>query len=134
MRKILPGVVAALTFATAACGDGTVTTDTGLHYVVLREGDGPNPTETDRVIVHYRGMLSDSTVFDSSYDRGQPASFLVSQMIPGFKEALLVMSPGSHVRITIPPELGYGDTGIPGTIPPNATLIFEIEMEEILGR
>lgn len=110
--------------------EGVTTTDSGLQYEVLREGDGASPTAESTVRLHYRGSLIDGTEFDSSYD-GEPAEFNAGRLIPGFTEALLLMSEGSHFRIVIPSEIGYGPGGS-GTIPPNATLIFEIELIEIL--
>ena len=129
---------AALTVATAlaaACADadsGMITTESGLQIEVLREGDGPMPTADDRVRIHYRGMLTDSTQFDSSYDRGEPSEFDVDGVIDGFGEALQLMSVGSQMRVTIPPELGYGESGVGDLIGPNATLIFEIELLDIV--
>ncbi len=125
----------------AACGEGggagdgagsTTTTESGLVYEVLHAGDGPSPAANDQVVVHYRGTLTDGTQFDSSYDRGQPAVFSVGGLIPGFAEALQMMSVGSHVRVTIPPELAYGEGGMGSVIGPNETLIFEIELQEII--
>ncbi len=135
-------IVAALIIATtlaaaAACGDadsGMITTETGLQIETLREGDGPSPTANDRVRVHYRGMLTDSTQFDSSYDNGQPSEFNVDGVIEGFGEALQLMSVGSQIRVTIPPELGYGEAGRGELIGPNATLVFEIELLGIVER
>ena len=131
-------VAAALTVATAlaaACAgadSGMTTTESGLQIEVLREGDGPMPTAGDRVRIHYRGMLTDSTQFDSSYDRGQPSEFDVDGVIAGFGEALQLMSVGSQIRVTIPPELGYGESGVGDMIGPNATLVFEIELLDIV--
>ena len=110
-----------------------LTTESGLQYQMLRAGDGPSPTEDDRVVVHYRGTLTDGTQFDSSYDRGEPNTFSVSGVIPGFGEALQLMSVGGHIRVTIPSELAYGETGAGDAIGPNETLIFEIELLEIVG-
>lgn len=110
--------------------EGVVTTDSGLQYEVLREGEGPNPTAEDRVVLHYKGTLLDGTEFDSSYG-GTPATFAVGRLIPGFTEALLLMNPGSHLRVYIPGELAYAEAGSPPVIGPNQTLVFEIEMLEI---
>ena len=122
--------------AAAACGDassGMTTTESGLQIETLREGDGPSPTATDRVRIHYRGMLTDSTQFDSSYDRGEPTERNVDRLIAGFSEALQLMSVGSQIRVTIPPDLAYGSTGAGDAVPPDATLVFEIELLEIEG-
>ena len=134
-------IAASLTIATlaaaAACGDansGITTTESGLQIETLREGDGPSPTASDRVRVHYRGMLTDSTQFDSSYDRSEPTEFNVDRVITGFGEALQLMSVGSHIRVTIPPGLAYGETGYGDVIGPNETLIFEIELLDIVER
>ncbi|KPL10389.1 hypothetical protein AMJ85_05870 [candidate division BRC1 bacterium SM23_51] len=108
--------------------EGVTTTASGLQYVVLTEGDGPQPKATDRVSVHYRGTLLDGTEFDSSYKRGEPATFPVKGVIPGWTEALQLMKVGSKYRLFIPSELAYRERGSPPRIPPNATLIFEVEL------
>ena len=115
-----------------ATNEGVVTTDSGLQYEVLRAGDGPQPSATDQVRIHYRGTLIDGTEFDSSYARDEPATFGVGGVIAGFAEGLQLMNVGSHYRLVIPSELGYGPQGAGGTIGPDATLIFEIELLEIL--
>ena len=99
----------------------------GLQYIVLTNGSGAMPTASDTVTVNYRGTLIDSTEFDSSYKRGQPASFPVGGVIRGWTEALLKMNVGSKWKLFIPAELAYGENGRPG-IPPNSTLIFEVEL------
>ncbi len=111
--------------------DGVVTTDSGLQYEVLREGDGVSPGADDQVTIHYRGTLIDGTEFDSSYERGEPTTFSVGGVIAGFSEGLQQMSVGSHYRFFIPGDLGYGVRGNPPSIGPNATLIFEVELLEI---
>jgi FKBP-type peptidyl-prolyl cis-trans isomerase FkpA len=110
--------------------DGVVTTESGLQYEVLREGEGPTPTASDRVTINYRGTLVDGTEFDTSYGR-EPSTFAVGGVIPGFSEALQLMAVGSHYRVAMPSDLAYGPQGSPPTIGPNATLIFEIELLEI---
>jgi FKBP-type peptidyl-prolyl cis-trans isomerase len=112
--------------------EGVQVTESGLQYEVLREGDGASPGPTDRVSIHYRGTLIDGTQFDSSYDRGEPATFGVSGVIPGFSEGLQLMTVGSQYRFFIPSDLGYGPQGSGQTIGPNATLIFEVEMLDIV--
>ena len=114
-----------------AAREGVTTTESGLQYEVLREGDGAAPTAEDEVRLHYRGTLVDGTEFDSSYD-GDPVVFAAGRLIPGFTEALLLMQEGSHYRIAIPSEIGYGPNGSGGVIGPNATLIFEIELFEVV--
>lgn len=120
--------------AVAACAadESVITTESGLQYEVLREAEGPSPTEADEVVVHYRGTLTDGTQFDSSYDRGEPNTFSVDGVIPGFGEALQLMTVGSQIRATIPPNLAYGPAGAGDAIPPDATLIFEMELLEIV--
>ena len=109
---------------------GVTTTASGLQYEVLRAGDGARPGRESMVRLHYRGTLVDGTEFDSSYG-GEPAMFSVSGVIPGFTEALMLMPVGSHYRIVIPSDIGYGPDGT-GPIGPNSTLIFEIELLEIV--
>lgn len=114
----------------AARAEVTVT-ESGLQYEVLEEGDGPIAAADDQVILHYRGTLTDGTEFDSSYG-GEPATFPVGGVIPGFSEALQMMPMGSTWRIWIPSELGYGETGAGEVIGPGEVLIFEIEAIEIV--
>lgn len=110
------------------------TTATGLQYEVLAEGDGPVPASGDQVEVHYTGKLIDGTVFDSSIDRGQPATFGVTQVIPGWVEALQMMKAGSKWRLYIPSQLAYGPQGAGGVIGPNQALIFDVELLRVLGK
>jgi FKBP-type peptidyl-prolyl cis-trans isomerase len=110
---------------------GVKTTASGLQYQVLTEGTGPTPKPTDKVTVNYKGQLLDGKVFDSSYDRGQPVTFGVSQVIPGWVEALQLMKAGSKYKLFIPANLAYGENGAGGDIGPNATLQFEVEMLKI---
>jgi FKBP-type peptidyl-prolyl cis-trans isomerase FklB len=111
-----------------AAKEGVITTASGLQYEVLTEGSGAKPTAADQVTVHYHGMLTDGTVFDSSVDRGEPAKFGVTQVIKGWTEALQLMSIGDKWKLTIPSNLAYGDKGAGGSIGPNATLVFEVEL------
>lgn len=104
------------------------TTPTGLQYEVLEEGTGEMPSKGDRVTVHYTGKLIDGTVFDSSVERGEPATFGVTQVIPGWVEALQMMNVGAKWRLFIPSNLAYGPNGAGGVIGPNATLIFDVEL------
>jgi FKBP-type peptidyl-prolyl cis-trans isomerase FkpA len=118
--------------AAAAKETGKVTTTaSGLKYEVLKDADGPKPSATDNVTVHYKGTLTDGTVFDSSYDRGQPATFPLNRVIKGWTEGVQLMSPGSKYKFTSPPELGYGAAGAGGKIPPNSVLVFEVELIKI---
>ncbi len=112
--------------------EGVVTTESGLQYKVITMGDGSKPSKNDKVRVHYRGRLIDGTQFDSSYDRGEPAEFPVGGVIAGWTEALQLMPVGSKWEVYIPSELGYGERGAGQDIGPNATLIFEVELLDIV--
>ena len=112
--------------------EGIVTLPSGLQYEVIAEGNGKKPSATDRVKCHYEGTLIDGTLFDSSIKRGQPAVFGVNQVIKGWVEALQLMSEGSKWRLFIPSELGYGAQQAGEMIPPHSTLIFEVELIEVL--
>ena len=112
--------------------EGVVTTDSGLQYKVLTEGDGPKPTAENTVRVHYTGTLLDGTVFDSSVQRGEPAEFGVGQVISGWTEALQLMNVGSKYQLYIPSELAYGDRGAGQAIAPGAMLQFEVELLDIV--
>ena len=114
--------------------DGIVTLPSGLQYKVLQAGAGPKPAPTDTVVCNYRGTLLDTTEFDSSYKRGQPATFPVNGVIKGWTEALQLMPVGSKWQLFIPAELAYGERGAGGQIGPNATLIFEVELLSIQGK
>jgi FKBP-type peptidyl-prolyl cis-trans isomerase len=111
--------------------EGVNVTESGLQYVVLTQGTGKKPTLKDKVKVHYHGTLPDGTVFDSSVKRGLPATFAVEGVIPGWMEALQLMSVGSKYKVIVPPDLAYGRRGAGPTIGPNAVLIFEMELLEI---
>lgn len=116
--------------------EGMKVTESGLQYKVIHsaEGDEPykTPTSHDRVKCHYEGRLTDGTVFDSSYQRGEPAVFSLEQVIPGWTEGLQLMTPGDKYEFIIPPHLGYGEVGIPGHIPGNSVLTFVVELISIL--
>ena len=105
-----------------------VQTPTGLKYVVANEGTGVNPGPTDIVTVHYVGTLTDGTQFDSSIDRGEPTSFPLNRVIPGWTEGLQLMKPGGTAVFYIPSDLAYGENGVPGAIPPSAPLIFWVQL------
>ena len=107
------------------------TTVSGLQYEVLLEGEGDSPKATDEVTVHYHGTLIDGSVFDSSVERGQPATFPVNGVIPGWIEALQLMKPGAKYKLFIPSDLAYGERGAGQMIGPNSTLIFEVELISI---
>lgn len=112
--------------------DGVKVTDSGIQYRVLNEGSGAKPTASDTVTVHYRGTLINGTEFDSSYARGEPASFPVSGVIKGWIEILPMMREGDKWEVTIPSELAYGERGAGKSIGPNETLIFEIELLQVV--
>jgi len=120
-------------FAKNAKVAGVQTTPSGLQYQVVTEGKGPKPKPTDVVRVNYKGTLLDGKTFDSSYDRGEPATFPLDQVVPGWQEGIALMPVGSKYKFWIPAKLGYGDKGTPGgPIPPNATLVFEVELLDIV--
>jgi FKBP-type peptidyl-prolyl cis-trans isomerase FklB len=114
--------------------DDVVTLPSGLQYKILQEGTGPKPSASDSVVCNYKGTLLDNTEFDSSYKRGQPATFQVGQVIHGWTEALQLMPVGSKWQLFIPAELAYGQQGAGSGIGPNATLIFEVELLSIQGK
>jgi FKBP-type peptidyl-prolyl cis-trans isomerase FklB len=111
--------------------EGVTVLPSGLQYTVITEGTGPKPTAEDKVTTHYTGTLLDGTVFDSSVERGEPVSFAVTGVIPGWTEALQLMSVGSKWKLFVPSELAYGERGAGGQIGPNETLIFEVELISI---
>jgi len=116
-------------FAANAGREGVTTTESGLQYEVIEPGDGPTPAPDSEVTLNYRGTLTDGTQFDSSYDRGEPATFSLGGVIPGFAEGIQLMPVGSTYRLYIPPDLGYGPQGGPGGgIAPNSALIFDVEL------
>jgi len=113
--------------------EGVTTTESGLQYKVITKGDGVKPAATDVVKVHYTGKLIDGKVFDSSVERGTPAEFPVNRVIPGWTEALQLMTVGSKYELYIPANLAYGERGAGADIAPNATLIFEVELLDIVS-
>ncbi|MES9946662.1 MAG: FKBP-type peptidyl-prolyl cis-trans isomerase [Candidatus Thiodiazotropha sp.] len=110
---------------------GIITTESGLQYRVLENGHGKHPSKSDKVLVHYSGKLLDGTLFDSSINRGKPASFRVDGVIKGWTEALQLMKLGDRWQLFIPPELAYGEKGMPPKIPPHSSLIFDVEVISI---
>ena len=121
----------ALSFiATAALAQqpAAVTTKSGLVYQSQKDGSGASPAATDVVKVHYRGTLPDGKEFDSSYKRGEPTEFPLNRVIPCWTEGVQMMKPGGKAKLTCPPAIAYGERGAGGVIPPNATLVFEVEL------
>ncbi|MFI7857901.1 FKBP-type peptidyl-prolyl cis-trans isomerase [Pseudomonas promysalinigenes] len=141
IREVMQAEAAAKAEAAAAAGkqflvenakrDGVTTLASGLQFEVLTAGDGAKPTRESNVRTHYHGTLIDGTVFDSSYDRGQPAEFPVGGVIAGWTEALQLMNAGSKWRLYVPSELAYGAQGV-GGIPPHSTLVFDVELLDVL--
>jgi len=113
--------------------EGVSVTESGLQYEILTQGSGDKPSAASTVRTHYHGTLIDGTVFDSSYERGQPAEFAVNGVIAGWTEALQMMSVGAKWRLTIPYELAYGEQGAGGAIAPYSTLVFDVELLEIVS-
>ena len=111
--------------------EGIVTLPSGLQYQVLKEGNGKKPSATDQVVCHYEGTLIDGTVFDSSYQRNQPATVGLNQVIPGWTEGVQLMQEGAKYRFFIPYKLAYGERGAGAQIPPFATLVFDVELIEV---
>ena len=112
--------------------EDVVTTESGLQYKVLKEGNGKSPGKTDRIMVHYKGTKLDGTVFDSSYERGEPATFQVDQVIAGWTEGVQLMKEGGKYMLFIPANLAYGESGAGQEIGPNEVLIFEVELLELV--
>ena len=113
---------------------GVTITQSGLIYRSLQEGTGPSPAATDTVKVHYRGTLPDGKEFDSSFKRGEPATFALNRVIKCWTEGVQRMKVGGKAKLVCPPSIAYGERGAGGVIPPNATLVFEVELLAIVGR
>lgn len=111
--------------------EGVHTTASGLQYKIIKEGEGAQPAATDEVTVHYTGKLLDGTVFDSSVNRGEPATFPLNRVIPGWTEGVQLMKEGAKYEFMIPSDLAYGPQGIPNAIPPHSILIFEVELIKV---
>lgn len=111
--------------------EGVRVTSTGLQYIVDKEGTGAQPTAEDEVTVHYTGKLLDGTVFDSSVNRGEPATFPLNRVIPGWTEGVQLMKEGAKYTFFIPSDLAYGPQGVPNAIPPHSTLIFDVELIKV---
>ncbi|PQA76567.1 FKBP-type peptidyl-prolyl cis-trans isomerase [Rhodoferax sp. TS-BS-61-7] len=122
------------TTAASAKEDGAVVSSTGLVYRALKEGTGASPKASDTVKVHYRGTLPDGKEFDSSYKRGEPIEFPLGRVIACWTEGVQRMKVGGKAKLTCPPQIAYGERGAGGVIPPNATLLFEVELLGINGK
>lgn len=132
-KKTAESMQKATEYMDKAAADGKLqSTESGILYEVVTMGEGPKPEATDKVKVHYEGKTTAGEVFDSSYERGQPAEFPLNRVIPGWTEILQQMPVGSTWIVTIPPALAYGERGSPPNIGPNEVLIFKIELQEIL--
>jgi FKBP-type peptidyl-prolyl cis-trans isomerase FkpA len=118
----------------AAKEEGAVVTSSGLVYRSLKDGTGASPKATDKVTVHYKGTFPDGREFDSSYKRGQPIDFPLNGVIPCWTEGVQRMKTGGKAKLTCPPEIAYGARGAGGVIPPNATLVFEVELLGVNGK
>jgi FKBP-type peptidyl-prolyl cis-trans isomerase FklB len=114
--------------------EGVMETASGLQYIVEKEGTGAQPAATDEVTVHYTGRLLDGTVFDSSVNRGEPATFPLNRVIPGWTEGVQLMKEGAKYTFFIPSDLAYGPQGVPNAIPPHSTLIFEVELIKVIKK
>jgi FKBP-type peptidyl-prolyl cis-trans isomerase FkpA len=135
MKKLnatLAIALAAVSFQAVAAEPKEEKTASGIVITKIREGTGASPKSTDTVKVHYRGTLVNGKEFDSSYGRGQPTSFPLNRVIPCWTEGMQTMKTGGKSKLVCPPNLAYGSRGIPGTIPPDSTLVFEVELLEIV--
>ncbi len=133
MQKLatLAAMLIPLSLQALAAEPVAVKTASGIAITTLKEGSGASPKRSDTVTVHYRGVLSDGKEFDSSYKRGQPTSFPLNGVIPCWTEGVQTMKIGGKAKLVCPPGLAYGSRGIPGVIPPEATLTFEVELISI---
>jgi len=135
MKKLLTATAVALvafSLQTSGAESKEVKTASGLTITMLKEGTGASPRSSDTVKVHYRGTLVDGKEFDSSYGRGQPATFPLNRVIPCWTEGVQLIKLGGKAKLVCPSSLAYGSRGVPGAIPPDATLIFEVELVEIV--
>jgi len=123
-----------LFLAENATQPGIQTTESGLQYTILTEGSGPKPEAKDVVLVHYEGTLTDGTVFDSSYERDEPEEIPLDMVIPGWAEGIMLMNVGGKIRIYLPSELAYGERGAGQVIPPYSTLIFTVELIDVVDK
>ena len=135
MKKLITStaaILAAFSLQISAAELKEAKTASGLVITMLKDGTGASPKSSDTVKVHYRGVLADGKEFDSSYGRGQPATFPLNRVIPCWTEGVQLMKLGGKAKLVCPPQIAYGSQGMPGVIPPNATLTFEVELLEII--
>lgn len=132
LTTITAAVLVALSLQAAAAEPKEERTSSGITITVIKEGAGASPKSSDTVKVHYRGTLTNGKEFDSSYSRGQPATFPLNRVIPCWTEGVQTIKVGGKAKLVCPPNLAYGSRGVPGTIPPDSTLIFEVELLEIV--
>lgn len=134
MKKLATTAAAVLAFSSQAFAaePKEEKTSSGIGITQLKQGSGASPKSSDTVKVHYRGVLSNGKEFDSSYSRGQPATFPLNRVIPCWTEGVQTIKVGGKAKLVCPPNLAYGGRGVPGTIPPDSTLVFEVELLEIL--
>lgn len=125
-------ILIAFSFQASAAEPKEEKTSSGIVITTLKDGAGANPKSSDTVKVHYRGVLNNGKEFDSSYGRGQPATFPLNRVIPCWTEGVQMIKVGGKAKLVCPPNLAYGSRGVPGTIPPDSTLIFEVELLEIV--
>lgn len=135
MHKLAATAIAllvALAFQASAAESKEEKTPSGIGITMLKEGNGANPKSSDTVKVHYRGTLTNGKEFDSSYNRGQPATFPLNRVIPCWTEGVQMIKVGGKAKLVCPANLAYGSRGVPGTIPPDSPLVFEVELLEIV--
>ena len=132
MNNISAAAIAVLLTCTLPAGAQTSKTPSGIEITILNEGAGAKPKASDTVKVHYKGTLTDGKEFDSSFRRKEPATFPLGGVIPCWTEGVQSIKVGGRAKLVCPPNLAYGARGVPGTIPPNATLVFEIDLLEIM--
>jgi FKBP-type peptidyl-prolyl cis-trans isomerase FkpA len=132
LATLTAALLISISFQATAADLKETKTASGIVITTLKEGTGASPKSSETVKVHYRGTLTDGKEFDSSYGRGQPATFPLNRVIPCWTEGVQTMKTGGKVKLVCPPNLAYGSRGVPGTIPPDSTLVFEVELLEIV--
>ncbi len=132
LATLTAALLISISFQATAADLKETKTASGIVITTLKEGTGASPKSSETVKVHYRGTLTDGKEFDSSYGRGQPATFPLNRVIPCWTEGVQTMKTGGKAKLVCPPNLAYGSRGVPGTIPPDSTLVFEVELLEIV--